>query len=107
MRSPVNNTIGKFGSTNAKSVGLQRKVASHSVRETCISSLRDSDVSDGFVAPLSGHRSLESLDAHNPLRVSINGERPLHRAAQTATPSQLEPCHYLSRRFCEYCCRIH
>ena len=65
MRSPLGkNEIGKFLSTAAKNAGLQGRLTNHSVRKTCISRLLDSDVSDNFVAQLSGHRSLKSLDAY-------------------------------------------
>ena len=58
------NEIGKFLSTAAKNAGLHRegeKVTNHSVRKTCTSRLLDADVSENFVAQLSGHKSTESL----------------------------------------------
>jgi len=65
MRSPLGkNEIGKFLSTPAKNAGLQGRVTKHSVRKTCISRLLDADVPDNFVAQVSGHRSLKSLDAY-------------------------------------------
>ena len=65
MRSPIGkNEIGKFLHTAAKNAGLQGRLTNHSVRKTCISRLLDSDVSDNFVAQLSGHRSLNSLHAY-------------------------------------------
>ena len=56
------NEIGQFLSTAAKNAGLQGRVTNHSVRKTCISHLLDADVPNNFVAQLSGHRSLKSLD---------------------------------------------
>ena len=65
MRSPLaKNEIGKFLPTAAKNAGLQGRVTNHSVRKTCISRLLDEDVPDNFVAQLSGHRSLKSLNAY-------------------------------------------
>ena len=65
MRAPLgHNEIGKFLSTAAKNAGLQGRVTNHSVRKTCISRLLDADVRDNYVAQLSGHRSLKSLDAY-------------------------------------------
>ena len=65
MRSPLGkNEISKFLSTAAKNAGLQGRVTNHSVRKTCISRLLNADVPDNFVAQLSGHRSLKSLDAY-------------------------------------------
>ena len=62
MRSPLGkNEIGKFLSTAAS---LQGRVTNHSVRKTCISRLLDANVSNNFVAQLSGHRNLKSLDAY-------------------------------------------
>ena len=43
---------------------MQGRITNHSVRKTCISRLLDADVPDNFVAQLSGHRSLKSLDAY-------------------------------------------
>ena len=54
-------------STAAKNAGLQRegkKVTNHSVRKTCISRLLDAEVSENFVAQLSGHKSTESLQSY-------------------------------------------
>ena len=61
------NEIGKFLSTAAKNAGLHRegkKVANHSVRKTCISRLLFADVPEKFVAQLSGHKSMESLQSY-------------------------------------------
>ena len=65
MRSPLGkNEIGKFPSTTAKNVRLQGRVTNHSVRKTCISRLLDANVSNNFVAQLSGHPNLKSLDVY-------------------------------------------
>ena len=65
MRSPLGeNEIGKFLSTTAKNASLQGRVTNHSVRKTCISRLFDANVSNNFVAQLSGHRNLKSLDVY-------------------------------------------
>ena len=65
MRSPLGkNEIGKFLSTAAKNATLHGRVTNRSVRKTCISRLLDANVSNSFVAQLSGHRNLKSLDAY-------------------------------------------
>ena len=58
------NKIGKFLSTAAKNASLQGRVTNHFARKTCISRLLDANVSNNFVAQLSGHRNLKSLDAY-------------------------------------------
>lgn len=64
-RSPLGkNEIGKLLSKAAQNAGLPGRVTNHSVRKTCISRLLDSDVPVNFVAQLSGHHNLKSLDAY-------------------------------------------
>ena len=68
MKAPLGkNEIGKFLSTAAKNAGLHRegkKVTDHSVRKTRSSRLLDADVPENFVAQLSGHKSMESLQSY-------------------------------------------
>ena len=68
MKAPLaKNEIGKFLSTAAKNAGLHRegkKVTNHSVRKTSISRLLFADVPENFVAQLSGHKSMESLQSY-------------------------------------------
>lgn len=58
------NEIGKFMPTAAKRAGLTGNVTNHSVRKTCISRLMDAEVPVNYVAQLSGHKNLKSLDAY-------------------------------------------
>ncbi len=61
------NAIGQFMSKAADKAGLQRsgaKVCNHSVRKTSISRLLDANTPEIFVAQLSGHKSLQSLQSY-------------------------------------------
>ena len=87
MKSPLgHNEIGKFLSTAAKNAGLQGRVTNHSVRKTCISRLLDADVSENYVAQLSGHRSLKSLDAYKS--ASFEHQRRMSRALSRSNSNQ-------------------
>ena len=48
----------------AKSAGLPGNVTNHSVRKTCISRLMDAEVPVNYVAQLSGHKNVKSLDSY-------------------------------------------
>ena len=48
----------------AKNAGLPGNVINHSVRKTCISWLMDAEVPVNYVAQLSGHKNLKSLDSY-------------------------------------------
>ena len=68
-KSPLGkNEIGKFLSTVAQKAGLQREgkqITAQSVRRTCISRLLlDADIPENFVAKLSGHKKMESLQSY-------------------------------------------
>ena len=103
MRSPLGkNEIGKFLSTAAKNAGLQGRVTNHSVRKTCISRLLDADVPNNFVAQLSGHRSLKSLDDYKSAlyehqrRMSLalsrsSSNRPASISTRTETTTRSNP----------------
>ena len=58
------NEIGKFLSKAAKAAKLPGNITNHSVRKTCISRLIDADIPENFVAQLSGHKNLKSLDSY-------------------------------------------
>ncbi|KAL9955901.1 hypothetical protein ACROYT_G037299 [Oculina patagonica] len=58
------NAIGKFLVNAAKAAGLSGKISNHSVRKTCISRLMDADLPENYVAQLSGHKNLKSLDSY-------------------------------------------
>ena len=51
-------TAGKLDDTNKK------KVSNHSVRKTSVGRLLEADVQPNFVAQLSGHKNLKSLDSY-------------------------------------------
>ena len=90
MRSPLGkNEIGKFLPTAAKNAGLQGRITNHSVRKTCISLLLDADVPDNFVAQLSGHRSLKSLDAKGWFTLATESEAESESEAEEALRSSV------------------
>ena len=68
-KSPLGkNEIGNFPSTAAKKANLQQgqgaKSTNHSVRKTSISRLLDAHISENYVAQLSGHKSIDSLQSY-------------------------------------------
>ena len=64
-RAPLGkNKIGEFLTRAAKNAGLPGNVTNHSVRKTCISRLMDAEVPVNYVAQLSGHKNLKSLDSY-------------------------------------------
>ena len=64
-RAPLGkNKIGEFLTKAAKNAGLPGNVTSHSVRKTCISRLMDAEIPVNYVAQLSGHKNLKSLDSY-------------------------------------------
>ncbi|KAL9953741.1 hypothetical protein ACROYT_G041203 [Oculina patagonica] len=65
MNAPLGkNSIGQFLKTAAKRTGLQGNVTNHAVRKTSIGRLLDADVPPNYVAQLSGHKNLKSLDSY-------------------------------------------
>ena len=58
------NSIGKFLVDAAKAAGLPGNISNHSVRKTCISRLMDAEIPVNYVAQLSGHKNLKSVDAY-------------------------------------------
>ena len=64
-RAPLGkNEIGKFLSKAATNAGIEGNITNHSVRKTCISRLMDADIPTNYVAQLSGHKNLKSLDSY-------------------------------------------
>ena len=59
------NEIGKFLKNAFVSAKLDEtnKVSNHSVRKTGVGRLLEADVQTNFVAQLSGHKNLKSLDS--------------------------------------------
>ena len=50
----------------------KKKVSNHSVRKTSVGRLLEADVQPNFVAQLSGHKNLKSLDSSRQLPFSIS-----------------------------------
>ena len=48
----------------SKAAKLPGNITNHSVRKACVSRLMDADIPENFVAQLSGHKNLESLDSY-------------------------------------------
>jgi len=66
MKAPLGkNEIGNLLKKAAERAGLQGNITNHSVRKTCISRLMDAEVPVNYVAQLSGHRNLKSLDSYS------------------------------------------
>ena len=89
-KSPLGkNEIGKLLTKAAQNAGLPGRVTNHSVRKTCISRLLDSDVPENYVAQLSGHRNLKSLDLYKS--ASIQHQRRMSLAlSRSTTTSELQ-----------------
>ena len=64
------NEIGKFLLKAAKAANLSGNISNHSVRKTCISRLMDAGVPENYVAQLSGHKNLKSLDSYKSASAS-------------------------------------
>ena len=80
------NLIGKFLVTAAKTAGLPGNISNHSVRKTCISRLMDAEVPVNYVAQLSGHKNLKSLDAYKA--ASTVHQRKMSNILSRATSTQ-------------------
>lgn len=80
--------------TAAKRAGLSGNVTNHSLRKTCISRLLDAEVPANYVAQLSGHKNLKSLDAYKT--ASIDHQRHmsllLSRSSDKASPGPQPEC---------------
>jgi integrase len=86
------NEIGKFLCKAAKAANLPGHISNHSVRKTCISRLMDAGVPQNYVAQLSGHKNLKSLDSYKSAsvsdqrRMSLTLSRP--STSQVSTPQK-------------------
>ena len=69
----------------AKSAGLPGNVTNHSVRKTCISRLMDAEVPVNYVAQLSGHKNLKSLDSYKT--ASDDNQRKMSLLLSSGTKS--------------------
>ena len=97
MRAPLGkNEICKLMKTAAQSAGLQGNFTNHTVRKTCISRLMDAEVSLNYVAQLSGHKNLKSLDSYKAAsadhqrKMSLILSRSGQESIQTSTVSVYE-----------------
>ena len=98
MNAPLGkNSIGKFLKMAAKRTGLQGNVTNHALRKTHIGGLLDADVPANYVAQLSGHKNLKSLDSYksesllHQRKMSLVLTRSEHvkSTANTATTNKL------------------
>ena len=77
-RAPLGkNKIGEFFSKAAKNAGLPGNLTNHSVRKTCISRLMDAEAPVNYVAQLSGHKNLKSLDSYKTASDELQGKMSL------------------------------
>ena len=76
--------IGKFLSKAAKAAKLPGNITNHSVRKTCISRLMDADIPENFVAQLSDHKNLKSLDSYKS--ASTAHQRKMSLVLSRSTP---------------------
>ena len=83
------NEIGNFLSTAAKNANLQQcrgaKITNHSVRKTSISRLLDADIPENYVAQLSGHKSIDSLQSYKSA-----GQQHQRKMSLTLSRSQIQ-----------------
>ena len=93
-RAPLGKSeIGKLIKKAAQSVGLQGNFTKHIVRKTLISRLMDAEVPVNYVAQLSGHRNLKSLDSYKAAsadhqrKMSLILSRSGQESSQTSTVS--------------------
>ena len=94
MRAPLGkNGIDKLMKTAAQSASLQGNFTNHTVRKACISRLMDAEVPVNYVAQLSGHRTLKSLDSYKAAsadhqrKMSLILSRSGQESIQTSTVS--------------------
>ena len=81
------NEIGKFLSKAAKAAKLPGNITNHSVRKTCISRLMDADIPENFVAQLSGHKNLKSLDSYKSASTAHQRKMSLVLSRSTTSSS--------------------
>ena len=88
------NKIGKFLSKAAKAAKLPGNITNHSVRKTCISRLMDADIPENFVAQLSGHKNLKSLESYKS--ASTAHQRKMSLVLSPSTPPSCATDTYFS-----------
>ncbi|CAH3187788.1 unnamed protein product [Porites lobata] len=77
-------TAGKLDDTNKK------KVSNHSVRKTSVGRLLEADVQPNFVAQLSGHKNLKSLDSYHSASLKRQREMSAILNREPGTSAQSE-----------------
>ncbi|CAH3176787.1 unnamed protein product, partial [Porites evermanni] len=85
--------IGKFlkdAFAAAKLDDTNKKVSNHSVRKTSVGRLLEADVQPNFVAQLSGHKNLKSLNSHHSasLKRQLEMSAILNRGPGTSAQSE-------------------
>ena len=84
------NEIGKFLKDAFASAKLdetnKKKVSNHSVRKTSVGRLLEADVQPNFVAQLSGHKNLKSLDSYHSASRQREMSTVLNRGPDTSAP---------------------
>ena len=76
--------IAKLDDTNKK------KVSNHSVRKTSVRQLLEADFQPNFVAQLSGHKNLKSLDSYHSASLKRQREMPAILNREPGTSAQSE-----------------
>ena len=98
MNAPLGkNSIGNFLKMAAKRTGLQGNVTNHAVRKTSIGRLLDADLPANYVAQLSGHKNLKSLDSYKSasllhqrkISLALSRSEHMERTTNTTTSDEL------------------
>ena len=69
-----------------ESAGLSENVTNHSVRKTYISRLMDAEIPVNYVAQLSGHKNLKSLDSYKTASDDHQRKMSLLLSSETKSP---------------------
>ena len=88
------NEIGKFMSKATQNAGINRpskKLTNHSVRKTSISRLLDANTPENYVAQLSGHKKLESLQSYKTASEEHQRQMSLILSKEATSFSNREP----------------
>ena len=88
------NKIGKFRKDAFAAAKLddtnKKKVSNHSVRKTSVGRLLEADVQPNFVAQLSGHKNLKSLDSYHSASLKRQREMSAILSREPGTPARSE-----------------
>ena len=88
------NEIGKFLKDAFAAAKLddtyKKKVSNHSVRKTSVGRLLEADVQPNFVAQLSGHKNLKSLDSYHSASLKRQREMSAILSREPGTSAQSE-----------------